>query len=212
MSAIAIHNASKAYGGQQVLRDFSLALAEGSATALVGPSGSGKTTILRLLVGLELPDSGTVTMGDRVVSGEEAPVPPWERGIGMVFQDLALWPHMRVRRQLAFVLPGVARAERAARIEQLLALAELSDKARRLPAQLSGGEQQRLAIVRTLATQPRILLLDEPFSNLDPRLRTIFARHLATLKEHGVTILIATHHESDVEGLADAVVRVETPE
>ena len=209
MSAIAIHEVWKAFGRQPVLRGFSLALPKGAATALLGPSGSGKTTILRLLAGLDVPDRGRITIGERVVSGDGELVPPWERGIGMVFQDLALWPHMRVRRQLAFVLPHLNRAARRARIDALLELADLGDKAKRLPSQLSGGEQQRLAIARALAPQPEILLLDEPFAHLDQDLRDVFAGHLAALKATGVTILIATHHEGDIAHFADRVVHIQ---
>lgn len=211
MSTIGIHEVSKSFGPQRLLNAFSLSLAPGTVNALVGPSGSGKSTLLRLVAGLERPDAGEITIGGRVVSGSAVLVPPWERGIGMMFQDLALWPHMRVRRQLAFVLPHMPRRERNARIDALLALAELSDKANRYPSQLSGGEQQRVAFIRTVAPQSRVLLLDEPFSNLDGRLRAKFAEHLQDMKRNGVTMLVATHHEPDIHGLADAVVCLHPP-
>ncbi len=208
MSAIEFREVGKSFGARRVLDRLSFAVQPGAALALVGPSGCGKTTALRILAGLDEPDQGTVMVGDRVVSGNGVCVPPWERGMGMVFQDLALWPHLRARRQLAFVLYRVHRRERHARVHALLALGELEDKARQFPSELSGGEQQRLAILRALAPSPRILLLDEPFAHLDRRLRDKFVNHLVNLKAEGIAIVVATHHEDDVDGLADAWVRV----
>jgi iron(III) transport system ATP-binding protein len=208
MSAIGFREVSKSFGPRRVLDRLSFAVAPGAALALVGPSGCGKTTALRILAGLEEPDHGSVTLEDRIVSGEGVRTPPWQRDIGFVFQDLALWPHLRVGRQLAFVLYRLARRERNARVQSLLELGELDEKARQFPAQLSGGEQQRVAILRALAPNPRILLLDEPFAHLDRRLRERFVEHIATLKSQGVAIIVATHHHEDVKDLAEDCVHV----
>jgi iron(III) transport system ATP-binding protein len=204
MNAIALHEVSKRFGDRLVLDRFSMTVARGEAVALLGPSGAGKTTLLRLIAGLERPDAGRIEVRDVLASAPGILVPPWMRGIGMVFQDLALWPHMRVQRQLNFVVRGVSRTERRARVEALLELGGLEARRRAFPAQLSGGEQQRVAILRTLAAHPPILLLDEPFAHLDAALRERIVDHLLELKAAGqVSFVVALHHDAAISRLAD---------
>ena len=177
-------------------------LTAGEAVALFGPSGCGKTTALRLIAGLEKPNAGLV------LSRPDVLVSPGARGIGMVFQDLALWPHMRVRAQIEFVLKALkcSRGERRARTDALLARFELRDCASNWPHELSGGEKQRLAIARAVAANPSLLLLDEPFANLDESRVERVMEYLKERKREGVTIVFASHQREDVSALADKVV------
>ena len=209
MSAIEIAQVSKRFGGVSALSNVTVDVAAGEAVCLFGPSGCGKTTLLRLVAGLEQPDQGTVAIAGRIVAGADLFVPPAERGIAMVFQDLALWPHMRVERHVQFVLraQGLSRAERCARVDGLLDLCGLEDKRRAYPGELSGGQQQRLGIARALATASDILLLDEPLVNLEVELGERFIREFLRLKaEEGTTILMATHVRDAAEQLADRIV------
>jgi iron(III) transport system ATP-binding protein len=191
----------------------SLRVEEGEAVALFGPSGSGKTTVLRIVAGLERPDSGCVILRGRPVSGDGVLVPPNERKIGMVFQDLALWPHMSAERHLDFVLKGreKSRERRKERIDELIRTFELAHRRQAYPSGMSGGEQQRLAIARALATNPSILLLDEPLANLDETLRgKVIAELLRLKRESGVSILFTTHVREELERLADRTVEMGT--
>ncbi|MGQ0613034.1 MAG: ABC transporter ATP-binding protein [Planctomycetaceae bacterium] len=202
MPAISVRGLRKAYGAHTVLDLDSFEVGEGEFFVLLGPSGSGKTTLLRILAGLLSPDAGSVELYGRDVAGE----PPHRRGIGYVFQGLALWPHMTARGNIALgldlVLPDAR--ERAHRIEetaQALGVEQLLD---RRPARLSGGERQRVALARTLARRPGILLLDEPFSDLDARTRRSAARLVRRLHgEHGMATLLITHDRTDAHLLAD---------
>ncbi len=197
---------TKRFDTQQALRGLTLRVEANTFTALSGPSGAGKTTLLRIIAGLERPDAGTVSIGDQVVAGPGTYVPPQKRQVGMVMQDLALWPHMSVHRHLAFVLGahGLSRAQRHLRIDEILDLIQLTERAQARPSELSGGEQQRVAIARALVTQPKILLLDEPFSNLDDTLRTHMLEELARLKQRfPITTLCATHQPNGMQDLAD---------
>jgi iron(III) transport system ATP-binding protein len=161
-------------GQPAAIEGVSLAVAPGEIVALLGPSGSGKTTILRLIAGFELPDAGTVTIAGRVVADVRAPreaIPPEARGVGIVFQDYALFPHLTVERNVGFGVRGADATPRRARVAELLALVGVAHLARRYPHELSGGQQQLVAVARALAPAPAVLLLDEPFSNLDTDLR-----------------------------------------
>lgn len=205
-------NISKCFGEIAVLCGFSMSVEQGKAVSVAGPSGCGKTTLLRLIAGLEKPDGGEVRLFDSTATGNGVFLPPSQRNLGMVFQELALWPHMRVERHLGFVLKTMklSRGEREQRISQLLNLCKLADRRREFPNNLSTGEKQRLAIMRALATRPRILLLDEPFSNLDDKLRNEIREEIVRLQNQlGITILIATHDAGDTEGWVDD--RVEVP-
>lgn len=228
MPGLRLDNLRKTFGRVVALDGLSLEVGVGEAVALFGPSGCGKTTALRLIAGLEKPDAGSVFLDGReagttglVSSRPDELVPPGARGrydrsrvwndrsrIGMVFQDLALWPHMRVRAQIEFVLKALkcARDERRARSDDLLARFELQDCASNWPHELSGGEKQRLAIARAVAANPSLLLLDEPFANLDESRVERVMEYLKERKREGVTIVFASHQREDVSALADKVV------
>jgi len=200
----------KSFGRVGVLAGMDLVVAKGECVALLGPSGSGKTTLLRLIAGLERADGGSVSIEGELVSNHAVHVEPAKRGVGMVFQQLALWPHLTVERQTRLVLHAWPKAERSKRVEEMLAMARLSDKGRRYPHELSGGEQQRLALARALAPAPKILLLDEPLSNLDPELRRELRDELKRIiSAAGTTTLLVTHLPEDAEAMATRVLRME---
>jgi iron(III) transport system ATP-binding protein len=204
MRAIEVNNVSKSFGARNVLHQVSFNLDTGGILCLQGPSGCGKTTLLRCIAGLETPDAGVISLFGNVVCGEGRLVPPMDRNIGMVFQDFVLWPHMRVHAHIEFVLKmaGIRRAERKECCMRLLDLCELEDNRRDYPNTLSGGQQQRLAIARAIATRPRLLLLDEPFSNLDDRLRNrIGAEILRLVRDERLTVILATHNPQDAQTL-----------
>jgi iron(III) transport system ATP-binding protein len=185
--------------------DLSLTVEKGEIVALVGPSGCGKTTTLRLVAGFERPDGGSITIaGTRVADAEGAFVPPERRQVGVVFQDFALFPHLTVAANVAFGLP--AGAGRGARVAQMLDLVGLGDVGTRYPHQLSGGQQQRVAVARALAPAPALLLLDEPFSNLDADLRAQVRAVVQTaIRATGSTALFVTHDQEEAMELADRV-------
>ncbi|MGI9611381.1 MAG: ABC transporter ATP-binding protein [Acidimicrobiales bacterium] len=186
-----------------VLRDVSLEVASGQSLALLGPSGCGKTTLLRTLAGLERPTSGTVTLDGNVVTGPRVFVPPERRRIGMVFQDWALFPHLTVGRNVSY---GVARRERAERVAASLKLVGLEGLEDRLPSTLSGGQQQRVALARALAPRPHVLLLDEPFSNLDTNLRAeVRAEVRQLLIDVGITSIFVTHDQDEAFVVGDKI-------
>ena len=179
-AAIRIEDVNLSYGANHVLKNINLEIARGEFFAFLGPSGCGKTTLLRLIAGFNQADSGRVLIGGHDVSR----LPPWTRDVGMVFQSYALWPHMSVRRNVAFGLEErkLPKAEIERRVAAALNLVGLSQLAERKPSQLSGGQQQRVALARTIAVQPKVLLLDEPLSNLDAKLRVQVRRELRDLQ------------------------------
>jgi ABC-type Fe3+/spermidine/putrescine transport system ATPase subunit len=190
----------------------SLNVAAGEVVVILGPSGCGKTTLLRLVAGLEVPDQGEVWLDGRCVATcGRSLVPPYRRGIGFVFQDLALWPHLSVEGNLQFVLESarIPRGERSTRAHDVLRLVRIEQLAKRLPHELSGGEQQRVALARALVGQPRVLLLDEPLSNLDPDLRVALRVELAHLQRTlGITVVYVTHDREDADALANRTVQM----
>lgn len=195
---------SKRYGGKTAVDDAGLTLAAGRITCLLGPSGCGKSTLLRLIAGLETPDAGTVRTPDRLLSGEGRFVPPEARDIGLVFQDYALFPHLTVARNVAFGIDRLPSAERQARVAAQLGRVRMLDRADSYPQALSGGEQQRVALARALAREPRVVLLDEPFSGLDGRLKAeVRAASLAALKASGAAVLVVTHDAEEAMMMAD---------
>ena len=203
-AAIVVTGVTKRFDGVAVLREVSLRVEPGTVVALLGPSGCGKTTLLRTIAGLEAPDAGTVAVGDRTLTAPGTFVPPERRHIGMVFQDWALFPHLSVAANVAYGLPRAER--RSGRVEEALALVGLAGLADRSPGTLSGGQQQRVALARALAPRPAVLLLDEPFSNLDTALRievrTEVHRLLADLE---VTTVFVTHDQEEAFVLGDEV-------
>ena len=206
MSYPAVHceALTKAFNKVMAVQNLSLAVDEGSLVALVGPSGCGKTTALRLIAGFETPNSGTVTIRGRLMSSATHVLPPERRHVGMVFQDYALFPHLTVRQNVEFGLP---RSEgRTPRVNTILELVGLDQISSRFPHELSGGEQQRVALARALAPNPAVVLLDEPFSNLDAGLRAqVRSEVKQILKEAGTSAVFVTHDQDEALSLADQV-------
>ena len=201
-SYLRLNNLSKRFGDEVAVDDISLAVERGSVLALLGPSGSGKTTTLRLLAGFERPDSGRIVVDGKDVTGQS----PVERRFGMVFQHYALFPHLTVEQNVAFGLAGRSAEERRRRVGEVLTLVDLEGFGAREIAGLSGGQQQRVAVARALAPEPRVLLLDEPLSNLDPGLRERTRRELRTaLVRAGVTTVFVTHEQEEAFALGDTV-------
>ncbi|WP_336025445.1 ABC transporter ATP-binding protein [Halobellus salinisoli] len=195
----------KSYGSELVVQDLSLSVREGEILTLLGPSGCGKTTTLRLVAGLERPDTGAVRLNGTSVSGSTF-VPPEERGVGVVFQEFALFPHLTARENVAFGLKDRPDDEVGERVDELLELVDLDDQGESYPDQLSGGQQQRVALARSLAPEPEILLLDEPFSNLDVDLRVEMREEVRRIiKETGVTAVSVTHDQEEALSISDRV-------
>jgi len=208
LSTLELRGLTKRYPGadREALRDVSLRVEAGEIVGLVGGSGAGKSTLLRLIAGLETPSAGTILIGGRAVCDGTRSVPPEHRGIGLVFQDYALFPHLTVEGNVAFGLHRVPRRRRRDRVREVLELVGLADLAGRYPHQLSGGQQQRAALARALAPEPAVLLLDEPFSNLDALLKPMLRDELARiLRSAGTTTLVVVHDQEDVVSLADRV-------
>jgi len=202
--ALAVASVTRRYSGRAAVAEASFELRSGQIACLLGPSGCGKSTLLRMIAGLEPVDAGTIAIGGRTVSTPTATVSPERRGVGLVFQDLALFPHLDVTGNIGFGLRDLDAATRQARISALLARFRLEPLARAWPHTLSGGEQQRVAIARALARKPAVLLLDEPFSGLDGHLRaTIRQSLLADLRADGATVLIVTHDPEEAMLVAD---------
>ncbi|MFN7942020.1 MAG: ABC transporter ATP-binding protein [Thermoanaerobaculia bacterium] len=203
-SRLEIESLVKRFAGARVLDGVSLAVEPGEIVALLGPSGSGKTTLLRCLAGFEIPDAGTIRIG-----GEDLTrLPPERRGLGMVFQHYALFPHLTVGENVAFGLDSrkLARDVVRARVASALARVDLAGFEARAVHQLSGGQQQRVALARALAPEPRVLLLDEPLSNLDPSLRERTRRELAALlRAVGISSILVTHEQEEAFDLGDRI-------
>ena len=208
--AVALKNVSKRFGRRAVIENLSLDVGRGGTVCILGPSGSGKTTVLRLMAGLDVPDSGEIWLGGRLASSAgRLHVSASRRNIGFVFQDLALWPHMTVADNLRFVLDSRRwpSDSRSARIREMLAIVGLGDRAADYPSRLSGGEQQRVALARALVANPDLLLLDEPLSSLDPELRGDLRQQLAAIsRSAGVTMVYVTHDRSDIDAFGGAEV------
>ena len=206
MADVTISHLSKRFGKVDALNDVSLTIRDGAFVALMGPSGCGKTTLLRLLSGLEMADAGTITIGSRDVSA----TPPEKRDIGLMFQSYALFPHMTVAENLSFPMRmrrDYDAAERERRIGRALDLVRLPDIRDRTPRQLSGGQQQRVAFARALIDEPSVLLLDEPLSNLDARLRDEMQMELIEIRRQApITTILVTHDQTEGLTLADEIV------
>ena len=197
---------AKTFQGTTAVRDVSLFLEQGEILALVGPSGCGKTTLLRLVAGFESPDTGTITLDGRPVAGRGSWVSPEARQLGMVFQDYALFPNMTVTQNIGFGLGKLSRQDREDRVSEMLEMVRLVHLADRYPHQLSGGEQQRVALARSLAPHPLALLLDEPFSSLDPQLRAQLREEVKNiLQSSGVTAIYVTHDQEEALFMGDKV-------
>lgn len=204
MNALELHSICKSYGAHRALENISLTVPTGSRTVIVGPSGSGKTTLLRMIAGFEFPDSGRLTFNGQTLVDDTHEVPAHQRQIGYVPQDGALFPHMTVAANIGFGLStkGAMKHERIAELMDSVALD--SSMANRWPHELSGGQQQRVALARALAQQPRLMLLDEPFSALDTGLRAAMRKLVARLlADAGVTTILVTHDQSEALSFAD---------
>jgi iron(III) transport system ATP-binding protein len=200
---IRIDGVEKHFGHVVAVDSADLEVGSGETVALLGPSGCGKTTLLRLLAGFERPDAGRIAIGGVEVAGDGAWIPPERRRVGMVFQEFALFPHLTVAENVAF---GVARAERRRRVHALLELVDLPGLGHRYPHELSGGQQQRVALARALAPSPAVVLLDEPWSNVDPQLRAELRHEVtAVLRPLGVTTILVTHDREEAFSLADRI-------
>lgn len=204
MSVVEVAGVGKRFGRTVAVADVSLDVAHGEIVALVGPSGCGKSTLLMLLAGLLEPDAGTISVGGRVVAGPRAWVPPEQRRVGVVFQDAALFPHLRVADNVAF---GLGRGPaRAARVAELLELVELPGLGSRYPHELSGGQQQRVALARALAPRPQVVLFDEAFGNLDSGLRSsVREATLRALHGSGAAGVFVTHDQAEALAVGDRV-------
>jgi iron(III) transport system ATP-binding protein len=204
--ALELRSLGRNYGSLAAVRDVSLAVGHGEIICLLGSSGCGKSTLLRLIAGLEAPDTGSIVMAGVTLSGAGAFVPPERRGIGLVFQDYSLFPHLSILDNVAFGLRG-GKPERMAAARTALTRVRLESRADSYPHMLSGGEQQRVALARALAPQPRLLLMDEPFSNLDRNLRDrVRTETLAILREARITAIIVTHDPEEALRIADRIV------
>lgn len=191
-------------GGRNVVDDISLSVGAGQVTCLLGPSGCGKSTTLRVIAGVDRQDAGTISLNGRVVSGADIHIPAEQRGVGLMFQDFALFPHLTVAQNIAFGLPRGAGS--AARVIDLLKRVDLEGYGEKHPHELSGGEQQRVALARALAPRPKIMLMDEPFSGLDNRLRDeIRDATLSVLKQEGTAVLLVTHEPDEAMRMADEI-------
>ena len=209
MSTVSISHVTKSFGENVVLREFDAFFADKEFVTLLGPSGCGKTTMLRIIAGFEKPTSGEVYIGEQLVSGEGTFLPPEKRDIGMVFQSYAVWPHMNVFDNVAYPLRIKKRAkpEIRERVERVLGIVHLSQYKERYPNQLSGGQQQRVALARALVAAPKLLLLDEPLSNLDAKLRESMRFEIKEIQSAmGITVVYVTHDQTEAMAMSDRVI------
>lgn len=211
MSTVSFKNVKKSFGSVDVIKGFDFDIQDGEFIAFLGPSGCGKTTCLRMVAGLEKNSSGAISIGDRIVSApeEKINVPPEKRNVGMVFQSYAVWPHMNVFANIAYPLKvsGIEKNKLKERVENILHIVELSGLEQRMPNQLSGGQQQRVALARGLVAEPDVLLLDEPLSNLDAKLREKMRYDIRKIqKELKMTVIYVTHDQIEATEMSDRMV------
>lgn len=214
MSFVNIHKLSFGYNQMKraaspVINRFSFTMKKGEIVGVLGQSGSGKSTLLRLIAGLEIPTNGEIEISERKVVDTRTFIPPEKRGIGMVFQDYALFPHLTVAENIQFGLHKLTKAARAARLKEMVELVQLSGLEERYPHELSGGQQQRVALARALAPKPSLLLMDEPFSNLDADLKASIRTELRDiLRKAEMTCLFVSHDVQDVEAICDRKITI----
>lgn len=209
MSRIVIKDVMKAFGDVVVLNNFNAEFADGEFVTLLGPSGCGKTTMLRMIAGFEKPTRGEIFIGDQEVSSTKTFIPPEKRDIGMVFQSYAVWPHMTVFENVAYPLKMKKMEKESIReqVAKVLEIVHLSQYAERVPSQLSGGQQQRVALARALVAQPQLLLLDEPLSNLDAKLRDSMRFEIKEIQQSlGITVVYVTHDQMEAMTMSDRVI------
>lgn len=211
MSTVTFEHIGKAYGDVQVIRDFDLKINDGDFVSFLGPSGCGKTTCLRMVAGLETNTSGKLFIGDQLMNdpAQNVFVAPEKRHVGMVFQSYAVWPHMNVFDNVAYPLKvaGVSKSEIAERVNSILKVVELAGLESRMPSQLSGGQQQRVALARGLVAKPKVLLLDEPLSNLDAKLREKMRIDIRVIQQQfKITCIYVTHDQIEAFTMSDKIV------
>ncbi|WP_417750476.1 ABC transporter ATP-binding protein [Salinibaculum salinum] len=205
-AVLELDGVTKEFGLEAAVEDLSLSVDDGELLTFLGPSGCGKTTTLRLIAGLTEPTTGTISIAGEPVAGDGTFVAPEDRDVGLVFQNFALFPHLDVAENIAFGIADWSKADREDRVDELLELVGLEDHREKMPSQLSGGQQQRVALARSLAPEPDVLLLDEPFSNLDIRLRVEMREEVREiLKEAGVTAISVTHDQEEALSISDRV-------
>ncbi len=208
MSAVTIKNVSKSFGDNTVLHDFSQVFADGEFVTLLGPSGCGKTTMLRMIAGFEKPTTGEIYVGETLVSGDKTFLPPEKRNMGMVFQSYAVWPHMNVYDNVAYPLTikRINKTDMKKKVEKVLSIVHLGQYAQRYPNQLSGGQQQRVALARALVAEPNLLLLDEPLSNLDAKLRESMRFEIKEIQQSlGIAVVYVTHDQTEAMAMSDRI-------
>ena len=206
MAELRLERLTKRFGTASAVDGIDLLVPPGQVMSLLGPSGCGKTTTLRMVAGLERPSDGRILVGEEVVSGEGRHLPPEARGMGMVFQSYAVWPHMTVFDNVAFPLRQRRAPKLRERVTAMLETVQLAHLAARFPNELSGGQQQRVALARALVAEPRVLLLDEPLSNLDARLREELRTEIRRLQQTlGVTALFVTHDQAEALAMSDTI-------
>jgi len=207
MEALQLTGVKKSFGLQNVLNGVDLNISKGTLTSLIGTSGSGKTTILRLIAGLDIPDEGEIYIENKIVSkANKLLVPPHQRGVGFIFQDLALWPHLNVFENIAFGLKVKKDKDIHEKVQNISRDLDIELLLKRFPNELSGGQQQLVAIARSLVVRPRILLMDEPFSSLDVKIKAFMHKLLRNLlKEYSITIIYVTHDHREAISLSDEI-------
>ncbi|MBR5382325.1 MAG: ABC transporter ATP-binding protein [Clostridia bacterium] len=208
MATVTIKHVTKAFGDNVVLKEFNETFQEGEFITLLGPSGCGKTTMLRIIAGFEKPTTGELYIDNQLVSGGKTFIPPEKRSVGMVFQSYAVWPHMNVFDNVAYPLTikKVPKAEIKKSVEHVLEIVHLSQYAERFPNQLSGGQQQRVALARALVAAPKLLLLDEPLSNLDAKLRESMRFEIKEIQRQlGITVVYVTHDQTEAMAMSDRI-------
>ena len=211
MSEVRIEHVFKRFGGVTAVNDFNLVVKDGEFVSILGPSGCGKTTTLRMIAGFERATEGEIYIGEQCVSSsiKGSFAPPEKRDIGMVFQSYAVWPHMTVAENVGYPLKiqKVDKTERERRVQEMLELVHLGEYGKRYPNQLSGGQQQRVALARALVAEPGLLLLDEPLSNLDAKLRESMRFEILEIqKKTGITVVYVTHDQGEAMAMSDRVV------
>ncbi|MBR4588272.1 MAG: ABC transporter ATP-binding protein [Lachnospiraceae bacterium] len=208
MAVITIDHVTKSFGKVEVLKEFTSEFADGEFITLLGPSGCGKTTMLRMLAGFERPTSGSIMINGKTMSSDKEFVPPEKRGIGMVFQSYAVWPHMNVFKNVAYPLKirKLAKEEIKEKVDRILEVVHLTQYATRMPSELSGGQQQRVALARALVAEPEVLLLDEPLSNLDAKLREEMRFEIKEIQKRlGINVVYVTHDQAEAMTMSDRV-------
>ncbi|WP_289142896.1 ABC transporter ATP-binding protein [uncultured Brevibacillus sp.] len=196
-------------GSRNVIQEFTMRMEQGEIVGILGQSGCGKSTLLRLIAGLEEPKAGRIVINGRILVDQRQFVEPERRGVGMIFQDYALFPHLTVEQNILFGLHGLSKKERGQRLKEMLELVQMQEYSKRYPHELSGGQQQRVAFARALAPRPAILLMDEPFSNLDTELKNKIREDLKQLlRAANITSILVTHDKEDAQTICDRIIRI----